>query len=155
MFSIKSSPVFGKTAVMECRVKESANKLGENATLYKLNTDSTGDFYDVVRSKNTTCILNDYVKAYKYGNSLSEYYILQDDYTGEVISCAQVSRRYRNSNKENPGNCTFISAMSENKKYLNGAEPILAYMTKVAAERYDKSLYAAYNIKNSDYNSKN
>ena len=146
----KISLSFGKTPILQCRVTDIEKRKRHNATLYKLNPRNTLDFKDVIRSKNTTCIQRDFKEAYINGNkSFHDFYILQDEGTDEVISCAQVAHRYSPKDQINPGYYTLISAMSENKKYINGAEPIMSFVTRMAAERSDKCVKAAYNIKDS------
>ena len=146
ILSINSSPAFGKTPVMECCIKDTITKKTNNATLYKLNPDSINDVYDVRQSKNTVSIKSDFIKSHLYGDRCNDYYILQNDKTQEVISCAQVSHRYRYDDAENIGLYTLATSLSENKKYINGLEPMLAYITKIAAERYDNGVYAAYSL---------
>ncbi len=146
----KISLSFGKTPILQCRVKDMAERKRHNATLYKLNPKNTSDFKDVMYSGNTTCIQKDFKKAYLTdGRDYNDYYILQEDSSNEIISCAQVSHRYSARDQINPGYYTLISAMSENKKYINGAEPIMSFVTRIAAERDDKKVCAAYNIKDS------
>ncbi|MBQ9245742.1 hypothetical protein IJ182_05695 [bacterium] len=145
---IKSSPAFGKTAVMECRVKNSKDKVSQDATLYKLNMNNIDDIDAVRQSKNTTAIKNDFIKAHIFGDKYNDFYMLQNDKTQEVISCAEVSHRYKTGGEE-PERSTVVTSMGENKKYINGGVPIIAYLTKIAAERDDDSLYISYNIEDS------
>ena len=54
-------------------------------------------------------------------------------------------RKLRPHYAVNSGYSTQIRAMSENKKYINALEPMLAFITKRAAIRGDNSVYAPYN----------
>ena len=40
---------------------------------------------------------------------------------------------------------TLIEEMNVNPNYVNGAEPLLAYIVKAAGERFDSTVYAAFN----------
>ncbi len=145
MMNAKAVPSFGKYPVMKCRVKQYDTNQHINATLFRLDTDCKNDLFDVRRSKNTNCIKDAFTRAFAMGDKLNEYYVLQDNATSEVISCSQVVRKYRPYTAENPGFSTLIRTMSENKKYNFGLEPMLAYITRLALNRGDSSVYAPYN----------
>ena len=149
MISVNASPSFGKYPVMTCSVKQYGSNYHQKATLFRLNPNYKSDLLDVKRSKNTKCIEDAFVRAFANGDSINQYYLLQDNFSGEVISCAQVARKYRTSG-DNIGFSTQIRAMGENKKYMLGLEPLLAYIIKIASDRNDNSIYAPYNKYDSD-----
>ncbi len=151
ILSVKTSPAFGKTAVLECKVKDVKTNTANDATLFKLDFLNPLDVADVNYSKNTTCIREDFLKANLYRESSKDFFVLKDDKSGEVISCASACRRYGNYDKPKiTGKYTLIDEMSENPKYINGGEPLLAYIVKDSGERYSKAVYTAYNLVNSD-----
>ena len=141
---INSNQNFGKTALLSCQIKQEENKEKVNATLYKMDPHNPKDINDVKYSKQTRCIYRDFVAALEQRQQNREFYLLQNDKTGEVISCAQTSHHYRPANAQNEGFSTLIEEMNENKKYINASEPLLAYIAKHAAERYDSTVYTAF-----------
>lgn len=149
MSNVKAVPSFGKFPVMECRVKQAGCNYTQKATLYELNPNSKYDLLDVRRSKNTNCIKDAFTSAFAQGDNLNHYYIMQDNDTKEVISCAQVARKYR-AYGDNIGFSTQIRAMEENKKFKFGLQSMLAYFAKLALDRNDIAVYAPYNKYDSD-----
>lgn len=135
---------FGKTPVMTCNVKSKNSNEKQPATLYKMDASNKNDLKEIMYSKNTRCLvdgfLNDMVAYYP----TYDYYLLQNDKTNEVISCAQTSRHFRTGKSMYQGCSTLINEMSENKKYINGAEPLFAYLVKNADERYDGCVSTAF-----------
>ena len=139
---VNTSPAFGKYSVMSCQVKDVKSKENNSATLYKLNTDDGNDANDVRYSKTAQAIRDDFFDAYYHGNNYKNFYLLQNDKTGEVISCAQTSWHYRNGDIQNPGFSTVIEQLSENDKYVNSGEPMLAYIINDASIKGFESVYS-------------
>ena len=136
---------FGKQEVMTCKVKESQQNSSKNATLYKLNPEDVNDQKDVYYSKQTICIADDFEKApFDSFASKKDFYILTDDKSGEVISCAETSHRYRPSELPYSGQYTLIEEAKENNKYKNGLEPLFAYITKLASNNDDRFIFTAF-----------
>lgn len=135
---------FGKTPVMTCTVKSKDVKEKQSATLYKMDTQNNDDCKEIMYSKNTRCLLDGLAKDMGNYYPTYEYYLLKNDKTEEVISCAQTSRHFRTGNSKYQGCSTLINEMSENKKYVNGAEPLFAYLAKNASERYDECISTAF-----------
>lgn len=143
---INSQQSFGKTALLYCQIKQESNKEKVSATLYKMDPNNKKDIDDVKYSKQTRCIYSDFLNEAGQRYPHREFYLLQNDKTGEVISCAQTSHHYRPANAKNEGFSTLIEEMNENRKYINGAEPMLAYIAKHAEERYDSTVYTAFRL---------
>ena len=144
---------FGKKALLTCEIKQEPNKNKVQATLYKMDPHNLSDIEDVRYSKQTRCIHFDFQRASEQRVPNKDFYILRNDKTKEVISCAQTSHHYRPDQItrgfntitfENPGLSTLIEEMNVNPNYVNGAEPLLAYIVKVAGERFDSTVYSAF-----------
>ena len=135
---------FGKTAVMTCTVKSADKKTSVDATLYQMDPTKREDYRDVMYSKHTTCIKPDFSKDTGHRQGMYEYYLLQNDKTKEVIACAQTSRHYRTGKSAYNGVSTLINEMNQNRNYINGAEPVLAYLAYNAGERFDKCVTTAF-----------
>ncbi len=144
---------FGKKALLTCEIKQEPNKNKVQATLYKMDPHNLSDIEDVRYSKQTRCIHFDFQRASEQRIPNKDFYILRNDKTKEVISCAQTSHHYRPDQItrgfntitfENPGLSTLIEEMNVNPNYVNGAEPLLAYIVKVAGERFDSTVYSAF-----------
>lgn len=144
---------FGKKALLTCEIKQEPNKNKVQATLYKMDPHNLSDIDDVRYSKQTMCIQSDFSKAIEQRIPNKDFYILRNDKTKEVISCAQTSHHYRPDQIsrgfntitfENPGLSTLIEEMNVNPNYVNGAEPLLAYIVKAAGERFDSTVYTAF-----------
>ncbi len=138
--SIKTKQTFCKTPVMKCKIKKTQSNEESESTLYKMDCLNKSDLDEVKYSKIARYIyypmLNDSENDFHY----REYYILKDDNTNEVISCAQTSRHYRADNVEYPGYTTLIEEMKNNLKYVNPEEPVFAYLANHAINQYDSSL---------------
>ncbi len=135
---------FGKQALMTCDIKELNTNDKKSATLYKLNPENPSDIKDVFYSKHTGCIARDFEKAYYASYPQKEFYMLQNNSTGEVVSCAQTSHHYRPSALSQSGQYTLIEEAKENNKYKNAIEPLLAYITKSASDKFDESVFTAF-----------
>lgn len=135
---------FGKKAVMTCTVKSADKKTKVDATLYKMNPSEKEDYKDVMYSKHTTCIKPDFVRDIGNNQGRYEYYLLQNDKTKEVIACAQTSRHYRTGKSAYNGASTLIDEMNQNRNYINGAEPVLAYLAHKAASQFDTCVTTAF-----------
>ncbi len=144
---------FGKEPLLTCEIKQEPNKNKVQATLYKMEPHNLSDIEDIMYSKQTRCIQSDFLKSVQQRNPNKDFYILRNDRTKEVISCAQTSHHYRADQIsrgfntitfENPGLSTLIEEMNVNPNYVNGAEPLLAYIVKAARERFDSTVYTAF-----------
>lgn len=145
---------FGKKALLTCEIKQELNKNKVQATLYKMDPHNLSDIDDVMYSKQTRCILPDFITSIEKLYPNKDFYLLQNDKTKEVISCAQTSHHYRpiqisngfeSTTFENPGSNTLIEEMNVNQNYVNAAEPLLAYIVKSAGERFDSTVYTSFN----------
>ena len=94
------------------------------------------DAREIKYSKNARCIYYDFMIDAGKHISDKDYYVLSNDRTKEVISCAQTSRHFRPENSEFSGLTTFIEEISENPKYEKGSLPLLAH---IALNTYDTS----------------
>lgn len=135
---------FGKTPVMTCTVKGKGSRVKQNATLYKMDTKNDSDCKEILYSKNAKCMLAGLEKDMSSQYPVYNYYLLKNDKTQEVISCAQTSRHYRTGNAKYQGLSTQIEEMAENNKYANGAEPLFAYLAKNSGEFSDECILTAF-----------
>ena len=145
---------FGKKALLTREIKQEPKKNKIQATLYKMDPHNISDIDDVMYSKQTRCILPDFITSIEKLYPNKDFYLLQNDKTKEVISCAQTSHHYRpiqisngfeSITFENPGSNTLIEEMNVNQNYVNAAEPLLAYIVKSAGERFDSTVYTSFN----------
>lgn len=146
---INFSQTFGKTPVMRCEMKKTGTKDKAQSTLYKLNPQLNSDLEEVMYSKRARCMYTDMRKDSQTKNPYREYYILKDDKTDEVISCAETSHHYRAENVPHPGLSTLIDEMESNGKYVSSQEPLLAYLAYSAMNRFDDSVCVGFY--NEDY----
>ncbi len=138
-----SAVSFGRTPIMKCTIKKTENRGKVEATLYKMDAKDKNDLQDVEYSKVGRCMYDDMAKEFDSPSYSREFYMLQNDKTKEVISCAQTSHRFRTSDK-NPGLSTLIEEIGVSKNYVNGAEPLLAYIAYNAFNRFDDTVYTAF-----------
>lgn len=131
---------FGKTPILTCQFKQKDTNKKVDATLYKMDPHNPSDIKDVEYSKKARCMIFDMKKDQGRFYPAREYYIIQENKTGEVISCAQTSHHYRLNNAYCPGTSTTIEELADNEKYVNSTEPMLAFLAQNAFERYDKSV---------------
>ena len=139
-----NSQSFGKEALMKCDIEETNKNIKQSATLYKLNPENTADRNDVFFSKQTGCIARDFERAIYKSFPNKDFYILQNDITGEIISCAQTSHHYRPFDVSLPGQYTLIEEAKGNKKYKDAAEPLFAYITGIASKKFDEAVFTAF-----------
>lgn len=137
---------FGKTAVMTCTIKNAETKKRQEATLYKMNPHNREDQRDISYSKQTRCIAKNFEADTARIQPHYDYYLLTNDKTKEVISCAQTSRHYRANNTSYSGVSTLIDEMKENEKYVRGGEPLLAYLAHKSFSQYDKCIASAVDL---------
>lgn len=138
---------FGKTPVMRCVVKSADKKEKNSATLYEMDINNPSDCKEITYSKNARCLQQGLYTDLMSGYPAYKYYLLKDDKTQEVIACAQTSRHYREAGTRKTtytGKYTLIDEMEANKKYINGAEPVLAYIAYNADSQFDNFVSAAF-----------
>ena len=142
--NINSNINFGKTPLMKCIVKREDTKEKSEATLYQLDPKDSRDLNEVFYSKKAACMYPSMEKDRARRYPISEYYFIKDDKRGEVIASAQTSRHYRRDNVEFPRLTTLIEEMNTNNKYVNSAEPMLAFLANKAFDRFDESLTTGF-----------
>ncbi len=131
---------FGKTAILTCQVKNRETNQKASATLYQMDPHNMSDYREVRYSKTARCMCRDMEDDQSLYNPVREYYVLKDDKTGEVISCAETSHHYRRDEIYSPGLSTTVDELADNTKYVNSTEPMLAFVAQKAFDRYDKSV---------------
>ena len=141
--NIISNINFGKTPVMKCCIKSKDTKEHHLATIYQLDAKNNKDLSEVFYSKQAICLYPSMLKDNRRYYPSSEYYIMKDDRTDEVISCTKTSRHYRRDNVEFPRLTTLIEELNTNPKYINSAEPMFAFLAQKAFNRFDESLTTA------------
>ncbi len=146
---INAAQTFGKTPLLTCKIKDSETKKYNNATLYKMDPKNLSDIDEIIYSKNTNCIKNDFYNASSKRHQIKDFYVIKNDKTGEIMSCAQTEHRYRKNmyrkkESQTPGLYTLVEAMSENGKYINSSKPLLAYIVKKAQEQHDLNVYLPF-----------
>ena len=141
---INNNISFGKEALMTCQIKDKKNQERHNAVLYKLDPENLSDVQDVYFSKQTNCIYNDFMLAGTTKYQDKEFFIIQNDKTKEVISCAETSHRFSPFDNDKLNQYTLIEEAKGNKKYIGGIEAMFAYITQQALDRYDNSVVTAF-----------
>lgn len=134
---------FGKTPLMTCSIKQKSDNQRVQATLYKIDSTQATDIDDVRYSKLARCMYSDLLNAFKKCRSDKDFLLLQNDKTKEVISCAQTSHRYRPFG-DKPERYTLVETLNGNDKYINGIEPLMAYIASAADSRFDDSVRTAF-----------
>lgn len=128
---------FGKRLVAICNTKEAKNGKQTASNLYEVDPKNKDDLFDVNRSNHTKAIRKDFNSAGSIHNLRnirdSKFYILQNDVTKEVISCAEISKRYSQEPEQN-GIYLNIKELEGNKHYLNSTSPLTGYFAKMAEE---------------------
>ncbi len=121
---------FGKKQIGYCNVIKAEDKNKTNAIIWELDSKDPQDLKDVEYSKTAgKSIYPDMYNEFIKGGSIPDYkfYIVTNGTTGEVISCAQTSVHLSRENK-NVFKYLLIDELEENKKYINGADVLLAYL---------------------------
>lgn len=146
---------FGKTPLMHCTVKrampqETPSKKTKKqedkkqekiaATLYQLDPRIEKDMQDASYSKTAYVLSGDMNRDAHRFYPISEYFILTNDKTGEVISCAQTSKRYRLDDKKIPGYYMLVEEFNTSRNYTSPAEPMFAFLTDKAFKHNDTSI---------------
>ena len=140
---IDSNQKFGKQALMTCEVKERGKEGTQRATLYSLDPQNASDRNDVRYSKQTFCIASDFERQQYEKFPQKEFYVVNNDKTGEVVSCAEISHHYSPMLNEKGGVYTLIEEAKLNKKYDNGEKPLLAYIARQAVDKYEEAVIGA------------
>jgi len=127
--NISSAQSFGKTPVMVCSVRRAGNREKTRATLYQLDVSDTRDIADVRYSKTALCMLKDMMND-KYSSLPKEYFIMTDDRTGEVISCAETSNHIRVSDDKLSGKYLLVNEFNQNGGYIRPDIPMFAFFAQ-------------------------
>ena len=125
---------FGKKLIGHCKVVYAEDKNKTNADIWELDSKNPKDLKDVEYSKTAgKSIYYDMYREFIKGADIPSYkfYMVTNGSTGEVISCAQTSVHLSRENK-NAFKYLLIDELEENKKYINGADVILAYLANDA-----------------------
>ena len=130
--SVNNLVSFGKQPVMKCTVKDVETKKVMPATLYKMDPSKSSDLFEVEKSKNTRDITFHFKRDNALGLNFRNYYLLKNDKTQEVVGCAETENHYSPRNNGAGGFVMLVGELSENKKYLNGKEPILTFLMNEA-----------------------
>ena len=75
------------------------------------------------------------VKRYnerKYNTTPNEYFVLTDDKTGKVISCAETSNHLRVSSSDISGKYLLVNEFNQNGNYIRPDIPMFAFLAKKA-----------------------
>ncbi len=125
---------FGKKLIGYCNVVNAEDKKKTNAIIWELDPKNPQDLKDAELSKTTgKSIYPDMYYQFIKGSQIPDYkfYIVTNGTTGEVISCAQTSL-HMNNDRKNTYKYMLIDELEENKKYINGADVLLAYLANDA-----------------------
>ena len=140
--NINTTINFGKTPVATCIVKEVSTQKEVPATIFKMDPLNESDYREIKYSKFTNDIkygVNEERDQAPYNHG-REFYLVKANKNGEVIACAQTLHRFRTSDVPHQGLSTMLEEASENKKFDNGALPLVAYIAQRAIDRYDNSI---------------
>ena len=135
---------FSKEPVSACVLINKDKGTKSDATLYKADVKSDSDKFDIKRSKTASCLYSDFMRERRRNEPCSDFFILQDDKTNEVICAAETSRHYRPLEGKKEGFATIIDEIRENNKYENAAEPMLEYIVREAYKRGDTNVFTAF-----------
>ncbi|MBQ3641029.1 hypothetical protein II906_03775 [bacterium] len=141
--NINSNLNFGKQALMTCFVRSMDTNEKCSATLYKMNQLNADDFYDVMNSKNTIAIKRAMETDFFKRRETSDFYVLQNDKTQEIIGCAEKQNHYKPVDDVDSGMITVINELSGNFNYLNPQEPIFIYLVKNAQDSFRNAITMA------------
>ena len=131
---------FGKTALMQCKVRTLQDKERISATLYKMNPKDSNDVKEVKYSKTAYVLMPDMAKDAKKEYPSREYYLLTNDKTGEVISCSQTSNHFREGEEKVSGSYLMIEEFNANDKYINPIMPMIAFLADKAYKHFDSNI---------------
>ena len=111
--NVNSNISFGKTPVMICEVKKKKETDRRTATLYKMDIKKHEDLNEIKYSKTARTLYPDAEKDRHYMSPGREYYLLKDDSTNEVISCASITTHIRQGEGKTSGFSFVIDGFSE------------------------------------------
>ncbi len=135
---------FGKKAVMTCEIGRQYSHDKKPSTLYAMSPRNINDEQEIKYSRHARNIYGDFIKDKLQNQSANEYYLLKDDETNEVIAAVMTSHHYRPDNVVSPGKTTLICELEDNIKYMNPAEPVMAYVINRANKRFDSSVSVGF-----------
>lgn len=131
---------FGKAQVMQCQMKKKSEQEKINATLYKMDLKNGNDLNEMKYSKTAKWLYPDATTDSAYPHENRSYYLLQEDKTGEVISCISISKHFRRGEDNKSGQYILIDGFAQNYKYLNPSEPLFAFVADNAIKHYSKNI---------------
>ena len=129
---------FGKKPVLECFVKTKDNKKFD-ATLYKLDYKDPKD-REEVRNNNFLADFRAHFLPFRKDVSGLNFYVLENNETNEIVSCAETSRRIKRYPLVEDGTYTNIESVRENKNYIDPFFSILGQIIKEGIEHYDRGI---------------
>ncbi len=129
--NISSAQSFGKVPVMYCKVQKNNSENKTRATLYQLNIFDYKDIGFAKYSKTSLRFLQDMIND-KRNDFPKEYFIMTNDRTGEVISCAETSNHLRVSGDKNTVKYLLINEYNQNGNYIRPDIPMFAFFAKKA-----------------------
>lgn len=138
--AINNTQSFGKTALMHCKVRTLEDKERIGATLYKMDPKNNNDVKDVKFSKTAYALIKDMSRDSRKVHPTREYYILTNDKTGEVISCAQTSNHFRADEGKVSGSYMLLEEVNSNDKYINPIAPMIAFLADKAFNHFDSGI---------------
>lgn len=138
--NITSNITFGKTPVMICEMKKTAGNNKINATLYKMDLRDSEDIKEIEYSKTARILYPMLLEDRFYSHPAREYYLLKDDETDEVISCAATSTHLRMNDGKKSGFSLVIDEFAKSSKYLNSSEPMFAFLADKAIKHYNQNI---------------
>lgn len=130
--NISSAQSFGKTPVMYCKIKRADNREKTRATLYKLDIFDHRDITYAKYSNTSLRFLHDMIND-KRNSQPKDYFLMTDDKTGDVISCAETSNHLRVSNDKISGKYLLINEYNQSGNYIRPDVPMFAFFAQKAA----------------------
>lgn len=137
---INTNISFGKTPVMLCEMKKNNDNTRINATLYEMDIRDRNDLDEIQFSRTAKSLYFQAEKDSKYMNPYRKYYLLKNDSSNEVISCASVSSHLRRTEGKPTGISSVIDDFEGNYRYLNPEEPLLAFLADSAIKTYKQNI---------------
>ena len=129
---------FGKKPVLNCAVKLKTNEKF-NATLYKLDCRNPDDREEVRSNDFLEDFRPNFLRVSKDVSGIN-FYVLENNENGEVVSCAETSRHIKRYPLIEDGTYTKIQSVNENKKYIDPFFPVLGQIIKEGIKHYDRGI---------------
>ena len=129
---------FGKRPLLNCSIKTKSNEKFDG-TLYLYDNKDGDDRMEVRESDFLEGFRLDFLRCSGDVSGFN-FYVLKNDETNEIISCAKTSRRIKRYPLIEDGTYTKIEDIKENSDYIDPFYPVLGQIIKDGIEHYDRMI---------------